>query len=438
MSTSRTSLTHRPETKTITDLVNLYEDDLLNLEPGFQRQSVWSGRDRAKLIESILRNYPLPAVFFYRREEHGQIFYDVIDGKQRIESILMFMGEMRGRYEVKIQLPNEDQADWTDWNRLKRKRLQHLITGYRIPVIEVDGDLGDIIDVFVRINSTGKALTPQEKRHAKYYNSRFLREADRVARRFEDYFRSQGILGASQIARMKHVELVSELMLSVHQGDVINRKMALDKVMSANGFTDAQTRKASQKTVATLNRVKKMFPKLSGTRLKQVTDFYSLIVLLSKFETERLILTDKRRNRLAWDLLSAFGMTVDQVRENQRKAIGIKSHQETARDYLLTVSQMSDDVNQRRKREDILRGLIGSLFATKDTQRGFTIEQRRILWHTTAQRKCSYCNRAVSWSDFTVDHIDPHSKGGRSKLENAALMCRSCNSRKGNRRKRSR
>lgn len=214
--------------------------------------------------------------------------------------------------------------------------------------------------------------------------------------------------------------------------------MALDKVMSANGFTDAQTRKASQKTVATLNRVKKMFPKLNGTRLKQVTDFYSLIVLLSKFETERLILTDKRRNRLAWDLLSAFGMTVDQVRENQRKAIGIKSHQETARDYLLTVSQMSDDVNQRRKREDILRGLIGSLFATRDTQRGFTIEQRRILWHTTAQRKCSSCNRAVSWSDFTVDHIDPHSKGGRSKLENAALMCRSCNSRKGNRRKRSR
>jgi 5-methylcytosine-specific restriction endonuclease McrA len=100
------------------------------------------------------------------------------------------------------------------------------------------------------------------------------------------------------------------------------------------------------------------------------------------------------------------------------------------------VSQMSDDVNQRRKREAILRGLMGSLFARKDSQRGFTVEQRRILWNTALQRKCQACSKLLSWSDFTVDHIDPHSKGGRSKLENAALMCRSCNSSKGNRRQR--
>lgn len=37
------SLTHRPETKTVKDIENLYEDGLLNLEPGFQRQS--SGRN---------------------------------------------------------------------------------------------------------------------------------------------------------------------------------------------------------------------------------------------------------------------------------------------------------------------------------------------------------------------------------------------------------
>src|SRR4051812_40495039 len=136
-------LSHRPETKTVTDLANLYEDGLLNLSPGFQRQSVWSERDRAKLIDSVLRNYPLPAIFLYRREDNGQIVYDVIDGKQRIESILMFMGEMRGRYWLKTQLPNADEAEWIDWRRLGRKKQQLLVTGYRIPVIEVDGEMGD-------------------------------------------------------------------------------------------------------------------------------------------------------------------------------------------------------------------------------------------------------------------------------------------------------
>lgn len=430
---NRQTLTHRPETKTVTDLENLYEDGLLNLEPGFQRQSVWNERDRAKLVDSMLRNYPLPAVFLYRRQVDGDFVYDVIDGKQRIESILMFVGQMRGRFGLNTQLPGGETTEWVDWKRLQKKKLQHLIAGYRLPVIEVDGDIGDIIDVFVRINSTGKALTPQEKRHARYYNSRFLKEADRLARRFEDFFKSNGILGASQMSRMKHVEFMCELMLSLHQGDVINRKAALDRVMSSDGFTDAQTRKAAAKATATLNRVKRIFPKFKTTRLRQMTDFYSLAVLIGKFESEGLILTDARRNRLAWDLLSNFASAVDRVRDNQRKAIGIKPDQETARDYLLSVSQMSDDVNQRRKRDGILRSLIGSLFAQKDAQRGFTVEQRRILWNTAAQRKCSRCSKVLTWTDFTIDHIDPHSKGGRSKLENAALMCRPCNSKKGNR-----
>src|SRR5688572_14782580 len=150
---NKPAITHRLETKTVTDIVNLFEDDLLNLEPGFQRQSVWSERDRAKLIDSILRNYPLPAIFLYRREDDGQIIYDVIDGKQRIESILMFIGKMRGRYWVRTQLPGADESDWIDWKRLRKQKAQHWINGYRLPVIEVDGEMGDIIEVFVRINS---------------------------------------------------------------------------------------------------------------------------------------------------------------------------------------------------------------------------------------------------------------------------------------------
>ena len=172
----------------------------------------------------------------------------------------------------------------------------------------------------------------------------------------------------------------------------------------------------------------------SSTRMRQLTDFYSLTVLILKFDSEGLILTDRKRNCLAWDLLSALATNVDMVRDKQRKAIGAKPDQEMYREYLLTVSQMSDDVNQRRKRESILRNVLGSLFAKKDTQRGFTPEQRRILWSTSAERKCTKCSCRLSWADFTIDHIDPHSKGGRSRLGNAALMCRACNSSKGHRR----
>ena len=59
--TESKGITHKPGTKSILDLRNLYDHNHLNLEPGFQRDSVWKLRDRAFLIDTILRNYPLPA-----------------------------------------------------------------------------------------------------------------------------------------------------------------------------------------------------------------------------------------------------------------------------------------------------------------------------------------------------------------------------------------
>jgi hypothetical protein len=431
-----TAITHRTATKSILDLINLYDLGHLNLEPGFQRQSVWTERDRAKLIDSILRNYPLPAIFLYRREENGKLVFDVIDGKQRLESIFMFTGAMRGRFSARIQMPGADAMERVGWSSLKRKGLQHLITGYEIPVIEVDGEMGDIILVFIRINSTGKALTRQEQRHAQYYDSQFLKEASRLANRFERYLLDNRIFSPGQLARMKHVELMCELMLSMVQGDVLNKKTALDRVMEAKSFDGRQLGKASRMVTTTLNRIRRMFPHLKTTRLRQVTDFYSLAVLMGKFEQEGLILTDRRLNRLAWDLLQAFATRVDEVRELQRKAKGARPDQELYRDYLLTVSEGTDEVIHRRKREQILRGILGSLFAQKDSQRGFTSEQRRIIWNTSANRVCANakCAHKLTWEDFTIDHINPYSKGGQSSLKNAALMCRRHNSQKGNRR----
>lgn len=434
---------HQVKSKAIQDLINLHEDNQLNLEPGFQRRSVWQKKDRAKLIDSILRNYPLPAIFLYRRQEDGQIIYDVIDGKQRIESIFKFMGIMRGRFWCKTQIPGSDDVDWLDWRKLCKSRNQHLITGYEIPVIEVDGEPGDIISLFVRINSTGKALTPQEKRHAKYYNnSPFLREADRLARRYERYFYDMDILSSAQISRMKHVELICELMLSIHHGDAINKKIALDRIMTAPNFDMRQAGKSFRKTVTALNRVRKMFPKLRETRFHQVTDFYTLTFLISKFDDEGLILSDRGRNKLAWDILVIFSTEIDKMREKLKNAQNIGSEQEIYRQYLLTVMQATDEVNQRRERERILCGMLQNLFTRKDSQRGFSAEQRRIIWNTTANRKCTYkdkktgkeCGKLLNWEDFTIDHIDPYSKGGRSALENAALMCRKHNSAKGNKR----
>jgi uncharacterized protein with ParB-like and HNH nuclease domain len=79
----------------------------LNLDPGFQRKSVWTFSDRLRLIQSIVVGYPLTSVFLYRRDQNGRVVYDVIDGKQRLETIFMFtkLGRFKKQwFEAKLDL----------------------------------------------------------------------------------------------------------------------------------------------------------------------------------------------------------------------------------------------------------------------------------------------------------------------------------------------
>jgi 5-methylcytosine-specific restriction endonuclease McrA len=428
------TINYVPNQMSVQDIINRYEKGQIDLNPGFQRASVWRDPDRNKLIDSILRNYPLPSIFLHRSDNDGNTVYYVIDGKQRIESILMFTGYMRGnRFSTWSQLPEMENPEWIDWATLKKKKLQSKILEYRLQTIEVTGETADIIDLFVRINSTGKALTRAERQHAKFFDSAFLKKAGQLASKYEPYFKSVGILSSSQITRMKHIELICELMVSDNAEDVINKKAALEKIMESKAITGQRLDKVVQRTKAGLNRLKQMFPNIHQTRLKRVSDFYSLAVLIQKFEREGLILTDRKRNRLAWDLLVIFSNGVDEVSQLQKQAKGITPGQELFREYLLTVREATDEINHRRKREQILRGLLETLFERKDSARLFSSEQRRILWNTSGDRKCSVCKQPLTWEDFTIDHIDPYSKGGRTELENAALMCRKHNSAKGNR-----
>ena len=433
------TLNTRHETKTIADLVNLYEKRMLNLSPTFQRKSVWKDRDRILLIQSLLRGFPIPAIFLYRRSFSGELKYDVIDGKQRLETMLRFMGAMRGAFTVNAEVPGLDGLQQINAGTLKRSQkhmqvVRPLLQSYRVPVIEVDGELGDIVELFVRINSTGKSLTPQEKRNAKYSGSDLLKAATALANKLERRFDQLEIFGSAQKSRMKHVEFAAELIMSVQAGDVINKKSAVDRVMASASVPAAQLKKSSAKALMAVNRVARMFPHLAKTRMHQVVDFYSLVVLVAKLESEGAILIDRKRNALAWDLLRAFSVEVDKIREKQRRAQGTTPDQEIYREYLMTVSHMTDDISQRRQREKILRDLVASVFAKRDAQRGFTAEQRRVLWNSTDDQHCKVCRVKLSWDNFTVDHVDPHSRGGRSTLSNAALACRRCNSAKGNRR----
>jgi hypothetical protein len=422
------------ETDTISDLTLKFRARQINLNPGFQRQSVWTLNDRRRLIQSIMAGYPLPSVFLYKRQQNGRLVYDVIDGKQRLETIFMFtkLGRFkRESFEVKVDLGAG--LGWYDWPLIKRhfRANRAAFDSYKLQTVEVTGDLSQIIDLFVRINSTGKRLTSGEKRHAKFYESAFLKQAEKLVGRFRRYLEATRVLSAGQIDRMKGTELFAELLMSIHNGGPINKKTALDRAIGNDGINAHTLAKLVREFTRTLNLTKRMFPDLRQIRMHNSAEFYSLFLLVWEMDQARFILTERRRNQIAFEFLKRLSTGVDELRDQLRRAKPARVGQRLFSDYLLTVQGDTDSSANRERRREILKGLLWTLFDRKDANRLFSAEQRRIIWHSDDKKKCARCGRTLTWSDFTVDHVKAWSKGGKTSLRNANPMHRRCNAAKG-------
>ncbi len=87
----------------------------LDLDPPYQRRSVWTPRDRRSFMDTVFKNYPSPPIYLHKTIDldTGNAMYHVVDGKQRISTVLQFLVN-------KVYLPHEfgdarfDGKRWRD------------------------------------------------------------------------------------------------------------------------------------------------------------------------------------------------------------------------------------------------------------------------------------------------------------------------------------
>jgi uncharacterized protein with ParB-like and HNH nuclease domain len=192
--------------------LDLHDKDQLNLNPAYQRRSVWSPRDRRFFIDTVLNNYPAPPVFLHKTsDEDGRPTYHVVDGKQRLQTLILFT-------QGKIRIPDDfadinlQKKQWKDLSRATRESFWNYIL-----IVEILPDVSDaaVRDIFDRINRNSRKLMPQEARHAKY-DGWFIGTAGAEAEKQE--WKDFGVSTAARVKRMADVQFVSELfLLLIHQ-----------------------------------------------------------------------------------------------------------------------------------------------------------------------------------------------------------------------------
>lgn len=206
----------RPTTQDISWLLDLHKNKQLDLSPPYQRRSVWTPKDRRFFIDTIFRNFPSPAIFLHKHITlDGNIKYHVVDGKQRLETILSFSG---GKIRIGQDF-GDDRLNGKRWNEISNDiELKMMFWNYQVPVEMIDfRDASIVNNVFDRLNRNSRRLTNQELRHAKF-DGWFIQTAEREAEL--SIWRDVGVSTRARSNRMIDVQFISELMAVVLKSDV--------------------------------------------------------------------------------------------------------------------------------------------------------------------------------------------------------------------------
>ncbi|WP_285446023.1 DUF262 domain-containing protein [Xanthomonas sp. fls2-241-TYG-148] len=204
-------MNRRPTTQDITWLIDLSRNGKLNLDPPYQRRSVWTRKDKQFFLDTILRNYPSPAVFLHKEiTENGLSTYHVVDGKQRIQTILEFVSDkLRAAKEF-----GDLRIDNKKWSEIQKvDELMQSFWNYQITVEMIDvSDNGVVNNVFDRLNRNSRKLMRQEMRHARF-DGWLINYAENEAS--EKAWVTLSIATKARAKRMSDIQFISELLLVV-------------------------------------------------------------------------------------------------------------------------------------------------------------------------------------------------------------------------------
>ena len=196
----------------IADFLEWDANNLLDLSPKFQRRSVWTRAAKSFLIDTILRGKPMPKVLLTQDLIGKKNLRTVVDGQQRIRSILEFVS---GAFTV-LTTHNAEHGGKI-FSKLDED-TQTAIMQYEIGVdLLYNVGFPDMLDIFARINTYSVMLNKQEKLNARYLGV-FKTSAYELGFAYVDYFLGGGVLTEKTVSRMGEANLASDLLVALVGG----------------------------------------------------------------------------------------------------------------------------------------------------------------------------------------------------------------------------
>lgn len=218
----------RSSPQDISWFLDLTRNGQIDMDPPYQRRSVWTLKDRRFFLDTVFRGYPSPPIFLHKTLGDGQkTIYAVVDGKQRLQTLFMFA-------ENELALAGDfgdERLNGKTWMGLADSEKQ-LFWDYVVPVEFLSFDPNDTKEVnqaFDRLNRNMRKLEPQELRHARW-DGWFIKFVEGECD--DAVWRELGVVTNARSKRMKDAQFISELLLVV----IEHKQSGFDQLMLDDAY----------------------------------------------------------------------------------------------------------------------------------------------------------------------------------------------------------
>ena len=267
---------------------DLHTRGLLDMNPPYQRRSVWTDRYQEDFIDTILLDYPAPAIFLYERiGADEQPNYSVVDGKQRLTAIFEFVAN---KFAVGDSSPLASYRG-VYYNNLPLE-VKQVFLRYRFSVEYLPSENEtEINNIFDRLNRNVKKLTAQELRHAKY-DGVFITATESLSEWLElQLTREVPRIAVASRRQMKDVEIVATLLLFLEGGPKGYSIAALDEAFASRDATWDRGHEWIDEFKAIITFIGEVVRSIDGqsliaSRLRNQADFYSLFAAVAELRRE--------------------------------------------------------------------------------------------------------------------------------------------------------
>lgn len=390
--------------------------------PDYQRPPAWSRKQKQLLIDSILREYDIPKMYWRAVNRDDGVKYEVIDGQQRLRTIWEFRADQFGLAR------DADPINGMDCASLKYSDLDldisTIFDAYPVDVVIVDDAIqndeeDEVRDMFLRLQN-GTTLKAQEKRNAMPGQMRdFIKELAGHPFFANCKFSNSRFTFDHIAAQMVCLELAG--------GPASVRDSDLNRMYGENGQFD-KTGKTARKVRRVLEYLARAFPEKTPE-----LERYNVITLycLGSILLENYVHAGTEKQLADWFIRF----------ETERRAA--ESSSEDERDpqiieYRRLTSYSTDGEESIRGRLEFMEKrffLECPDIEPVDIIRAYTPEQRLAIYRKNdgcCQLKLACNGEKLHWHDWHADHILPHSKGGRTTVSNGQVSCPACNLAKSN------